>query len=105
MKSIITEETKNYINDVKNSEFPSENEVFHLPEEELKQLELRIKFISCSIWFGINDPRGLTFVILKNSKTNIRVSYINYESLIEPFVICHILFYLNFLFLLQYDFP
>ena len=38
MQSLITNCTKNYINDVKSGNFPSDNETFHLDENEMKLL-------------------------------------------------------------------
>ena len=40
MQNLITECTKNYINDVKSGAFPAENEIFHLDENEVKLLNI-----------------------------------------------------------------
>lgn len=41
LKGLILDSSKSFIADVKNGSFPSENEVFNLAEDELKQLRLR----------------------------------------------------------------
>lgn len=41
LKGLILDSSKSFIADVKNGSFPSENEVFNLAEDELKQLKLR----------------------------------------------------------------
>ncbi len=44
LKSVISESAKSYINDVQSGAFPDETEIFHLSEDELKEME---KIESC----------------------------------------------------------
>ena len=39
LKSVISESAKSYINDVQSGAFPDETEIFHLSEDELKEME------------------------------------------------------------------
>ena len=44
LKSVRSESAKSYINDVQSGAFPDETEIFHLSEDELKEME---KIESC----------------------------------------------------------
>lgn len=46
LKTVISDAAKTYINDVQTGAFPAESEIFHLSEDELKEME---KIESCSI--------------------------------------------------------